>query len=408
MRQILKNSLRAPTKVICIDLEQVTESDTLSVAAYESLWCLVRRAGQPVETVLWDVHAEDVVQIKDLYGTIATIASSESYGPSSDVVPSLTVCICTKDRPQSLVQVLASLCQQHNREFDVLVVDNSSTTTDARAVVNDCTALNIRYTVERRAGLSRARNRGLQECDTEIIVWIDDDELPDPDWIGWLRAGFRHQAKPVAVTGAVLPLELNTEGHIFFEQYGGFNKGRGMTPTLLRNKTVEVRSALYPSPGFGSGGNMAFLRDYLLRDGGFDVALGAGTLTHGGEEAAALGRLLLHGHSVLYWPPALVWHRHRSSMEDVERQLFGYSCGFGAGVLSVLRSEGWKACPEALLALRLGLTDVLYRQRSARSKDVPADYPRQLLASVRRGLLEGWIRYPIQIVKNRIRIEVDL
>ena len=123
------------------------------------------------------------------------------------------------------------------------------------------TGLRCRYVVEPRPGLSRARNRALAEADADIVAWLDDDEVADPGWIAWLRHGFAHPARPTAVCGLMLPAEMKTEAQVRFEQYGGFNKGRDLMPEVLRAGTETVRNPLYPLPGFGPGGNMAFRPD---------------------------------------------------------------------------------------------------------------------------------------------------
>ena len=63
---------------------------------------------------------------------------------------------------------------------------------------------------------------------------MDDDEVADAGWVHALKEGFSHQAEPAAVCGMMLPAELEVEAQVRFEQYGGFNKGRGVMPEVLR------------------------------------------------------------------------------------------------------------------------------------------------------------------------------
>jgi hypothetical protein len=55
-------------------------------------------------------------------------------------------------------------------------------------------------------------------------VATDDDVVAPPEWVERLLAPF---ARPdvTAVTGHVLPLELETEAQCRFESYGGLGKG---------------------------------------------------------------------------------------------------------------------------------------------------------------------------------------
>ena len=181
-----------------------------------------------------------------------------------------------------LRRTLISLQSQTDSDFRILVVDNGSGSSSA--VVEELDLPHCDYIIEPIPGLSRARNRALSTIGTELVAWIDDDEVADAEWVRRLKEGFLHQARPAAVCGVMLPAELESEAQVRFEQYGGFNKGRGILPEVLRMGTPSVLSPLYPLPAVGSGGNMAFRTKALRSVKGFDPCLGAGTRTHGGEE----------------------------------------------------------------------------------------------------------------------------
>jgi GT2 family glycosyltransferase len=103
-------------------------------------------------------------------------------------------------------------------------------------------------------------------------------------------------------------------------------------PALFDMTSGPGAGALFPySPGlFGTGANMAFRRDALLDVGGFDVALGAGTRTGGGEDVDAFVRVLQAGWALAYEPSALVWHHHRGTLEELHRQMYAYGTGLSA------------------------------------------------------------------------------
>ena len=48
----------------------------------------------------------------------------------------------------------------------------------------------VRYVTEPVRGLSRARNRGARSCETEIVAYIDDDAVAEPDWLTMLVRDF--------------------------------------------------------------------------------------------------------------------------------------------------------------------------------------------------------------------------
>jgi GT2 family glycosyltransferase len=253
---------------------------------------------------------------------------------------------------------------------------------------------------EPRPGLSRARNRGLEAVQTDLVAWIDDDEVADPDWIRRVKEGFAHEARPAAVCGVMLPAELEFEAQVRFEQYGGFTKGREMAPEVLRAGTPSVISPLYPLPSFGPGGNMAFRTESLRAVGPFDPCLGAGTRTHGCEETRVLSLLLSSGQTILYWPAAITWHTHRREMAALQKQLYGYSAGLSAFYASMLRSRPAVAF-DLVRLVPLVLRDLRHGSDNQRTGDLPDDFPVQLRKAARRGLLEGGFMYAYEAIRDR-------
>jgi len=304
MRRIDRTQLIAPA--LALDLELTSAHDAideiLAVEQYNSVWCLSRIDGIPQDISFWNITGDAKISIQALRNqlrveramgesTVQVLKPSTQKSISTD----LTIAICTRDRPAGLRATLASLQHQTDSNFRVLVVENGSNPRGSAAVVEEVGLPRCEYVIEPRPGLSRARNRGLGAVSTELVAWIDDDEITDADWVCRLKQGFAHEANPAAVCGVMLPAELEFEAQVRFEQYGGFNKGRGMASEVLRKGSPSVVSPLYPLPPFGPGGNMAFQTESLRSVGGFDPCLGAGTRTHGCEETRALSLLLLAG-----------------------------------------------------------------------------------------------------------------
>jgi len=392
VQEIERGALRAPARVFDVDLGLGHGDDeVVDVSRFATALCLVRRNGVAESVRFLDIDDESALSLAALREYLAESCALSAATPVT--VPddmSLTVVICTRDRLDGLLATLRSLAVQSDPAFDVLVVDNSLDGDIARTHT-DFDGLSIRFRHEPIAGLSRARNRGLAEVESEIIAWIDDDEVADPDWIAWLKRGFSTPGRPHAVAGVMLPAELETVAQVNFERYGGFNKGRGMAPEQLRTGTPSVLDPLYPLPGFGAGGNMAFRTKALRAVGGFDNRLGAGTKTHGGEETRALALILESGAIVQHWPPAVTWHYHRRTDEALETQFFGYSAGLTAFYMSMLASSPnyvWRI----LRFIPPGVRRILANSGSGKPDGPPPDFPIDLLRAGRRGLLKGpWL-----------------
>jgi glycosyltransferase involved in cell wall biosynthesis len=406
MRRIDRNSLRAPAFVLDVELAPVTQvdEDALRVEQYETIWCLSRNNGIPQEISFWDVAKDKVVSLKCLRDQLHPRKSLEApinVDPSQKRPADLdvTVVICTRDRPAGLRATLQSLQRQTDANFDIIVVNNSSNS-KSESVIEELSLVRCEYVTEPRTGLSRARNRALSMVHTDAVAWIDDDEIADSDWVRRLKDGFSHQARPAAVCGVMLPAELEFEAQVRFEQYGGFNKGRGLAPEILRMGTPSVVSPLYPLPSFGPGGNMAFRAEPLRAVGGFDSCLGAGTRTHGCEETRVLSLLLSSGHTVLHWPGAITWHTHRREMQALKKQLYGYSAGLSAFYASMIRSNPMAIFDIIRLTPHM-IRDFRTNNKNLRSGQLPDDFPPCILKAVRHGLLTGGPLYFYEIIKDR-------
>jgi glycosyltransferase involved in cell wall biosynthesis len=398
LRDIECGELRAPAKVIDIDIACDYGDEAVDVTRFATAWCLVRDNGVPVATRFLGVEADSSIALAGLRDRFVATSLPQPVEPLNSLDAPVTVVICTRDRPESLQRTLASLTQQSEPNFDVLIVDNSSDGDIARSW-DGFDGLDIRCCHEPAPGLSRARNRGLSEVRNKFVAWIDDDEVADRDWVAWIKRGFATPDRPDAVAGVMLPAELETNAQVDYERYGGHNRGRGLEPFRLIAGTPSGVDPLYPLPNFGSGGNMAFRTEALRSVGGFDTRLGAGTLTRAGEETRALSLLLDAGSTILHWPPALTWHYHRRTDEELEKQFFNYSAGLTAFYMSLALSSpkyAWR-----ILGLVPRGVKTLSKRNAGESDHLPADYPENYLRARRKGALQGGVLYLREVRRQR-------
>lgn len=301
---------------------------------------LVRRSGKPVGFWMEPLPPGQRLTRDDLSERIArevgTKLLSESIRdelvepPDSAGFPSLTVAICTKDRPEALARCLASLEPLRKAAsgptFEVLVVDNAASDARTRDLV--ATHSDVRYVAESRPGLDFARNRALEAARGDLLAFLDDDVVVDAGWLGGLRAAWAACPDAGGFTGQVLPYELETPAQILFERGGGFR--RGFERIHFGPPTPD--DAIYPCGAgvFGTGANMAFRRDVLLALGGFDEALDTGKPLPGGGDHDIFYRVVRAGHPFIYEPTYLVFHQHRRDLEALRRQYWSW----GAAVMA--------------------------------------------------------------------------
>jgi starch synthase len=230
--------------------------------------------------------------------------------------PSITVAVCTRDRPELLALCLASLLAQNDPPEEILVVDNVPTDDRTWELAAE---LGVRYEREPCPGLDFARNRALRFACGEVVAFVDDDVVADRHWVASGRSTWRQHPDAGAVTGQILPVELATGAQVAFERRGGFRGGNEQVRYVGDHLDGN---AIYPyGPGmFGAGANLAVRRDVALRLGGFDEALDTGPPLPGGGDLDMMHRVIRSGHALVYEPRAVVFHRHRRDDDGLRRQ----------------------------------------------------------------------------------------
>jgi GT2 family glycosyltransferase len=403
-----------PLKVLDIELCHPLE-DIRGLERYEAVQALVRLCGRPIGYVnipLAAGYCSAVTvcrAIMERYSMVI-VGQALTNGPASThgdglrlaelgnasqpddhrPLPVVTVAVCTRDRTAQLAQCLAALGQLDYPALDLLVIDNAPSSPATAHLVRSRYP-QVRYVCEPRPGLNWARNRAIAEARGEIIAYTDDDVVVDRGWVRALAEVFAAEAEVMAVTGLVVPLELETEAQCLFEQYGGF--GRGFDRRWFRlNRDGHGQKMFHLRAGrFGTGANMAYRRSLFARIGGFDPALDVGTVTHGGGDLEMFFRVLQAGYTLVYEPSALVRHRHRRDYAQLREQITDFGVGFYA---YLVRSA--IAYPRQRFAIASFGLWWLWRRNIRRlllSLMSPRTFRRDLIGAELRGSFVGLGRY---------------
>lgn len=218
----------------------------------------------------------------------------------------LTVIIATYNRSASLMRTLEGLlCQTLPKElWELVVVDNNSTDGTASCVAEFIRAngsrINMRTFLETEQGISPARNRGFKEGAGEYFAFLDDDEIPAPDWTQVYLDFFDAHPEAAEAGGRMIPL-YEYEPPKWLSKYtevllsGLMDKGDEMRP---------FRKGEYPF-----GGNIAFRRSTVEKYGMFSSQLGrTGQKLLGGEEKDYAFRLQAAGETIWYVPQSRIDH----------------------------------------------------------------------------------------------------
>jgi glycosyltransferase involved in cell wall biosynthesis len=306
--------------------------------------------------------------------------------------PSATVCIatCGSSMPRLLRTVQSALEQSYDNT-QVLVVDNRPGSTALPGPLLDAFPHEDRlsFVAEPRPGLAVVRNRSAREAGTEIVALTDDDVALDPDWLGFLVAGF-DRPEVACVTGLILPSQLETRAQLLIEEFGGFSKGFERRRWDLDRHRLDHPLYPYLFGMYGSGANAAWRRSVLLEIGGYDACLGTGTRARGGEDLDIYLSCIQSSHQLVYEPAALVRHEHRRDIDLLRRQVFDYGVGLGAVLTKRFLQRDERAEMVARLPAGLGY---LLSPRSPKNAGKTKGFPRSLTLVELAGIAYGPIAY---------------
>ncbi|MDO4243471.1 MAG: glycosyltransferase [Actinomyces sp.] len=212
----------------------------------------------------------------------------------------LTVAIPTYKRPEALARALAGVGAEigglpaaQQAVAEVLVIDNDPQGS-AGPVVAEAQAgphgAHLRLVAEPTPGVAAVRNRALDEAGISeadgLLVFIDDDEAPEPGWLSLLLQT-RERFGAQAVAGLVVPdYEVSPDAWV---RAGGFFDRRTW-PTGTARGVAATNNLLV---------DLAFVRGRGLR---FDEAFGA----TGGEDTLFTRRLVAAGGTIVWCAEARV------------------------------------------------------------------------------------------------------
>ncbi len=220
---------------------------------------------------------------------------------------SVSVIVCSHDRPHYVRACVASLVQQSvgGEGFEIILVDSGSPAPVAAEMkrLADSTA-NMRLIRLDNSGVSLARNEGARAATGDYVAYIDDDAMAASDWIEQIqRVLAEHDYRPAVLGGKVMP--------VWEKPLPGWwpSSLRGVLSIIEHDGAGEYRTEAVPAHLEPYGVNMILRRDVMLKHGGFPEDLGRlGLVLQSDEEVQLAWRLQDAGFSTIYDSRILVRH----------------------------------------------------------------------------------------------------
>ncbi|MBV8084929.1 MAG: glycosyltransferase family 2 protein [Chloroflexi bacterium] len=211
---------------------------------------------------------------------------------------SVVICAYTDERWDDLLCAIESVRVQRvpAKEIVVVIDHNDGMLHRLGEAAPDVLALANR---EQR-GLSGGRNTGIEAAAGEVVAFLDDDAIAEPDWLETLAVAY-DDPSVIGAGGVIRPLWLDAEPEWFPPELLWVV---GCTYRGMPTTRMPVRNLL--------GCNMSFRREVFIRAGGFRHGMGRiGKVPLGCEETEFCIRALKAwpGGAILYEPGAAVRHR---------------------------------------------------------------------------------------------------
>ncbi|MDJ0650398.1 MAG: hormogonium polysaccharide biosynthesis glycosyltransferase HpsE [Xenococcaceae cyanobacterium MO_188.B19] len=162
-----------------------------------------------------------------------------------------TVAIPTYNGAKRLPKVLEKLKAQTNLEnitWEVIIIDNNSSDETAKVVKEyqhkQFLPVNLEYMFEPQQGAAYARILAVKEAKGELIGFLDDDNLPDNQWIAEAYAFSKDYPQAGAYSGQIHGA-LEVEPPEYFENIKQFLAIRehGSKPRLFNPKNLQLPPA---------------------------------------------------------------------------------------------------------------------------------------------------------------------
>lgn len=231
----------------------------------------------------------------------------------------LSIVVCTNGKKlDSLYNCLCSLNEQLLKSKEIICVTPVELTTDLKIMIDT-------VVIEKRKGLSRARNAGIQIAKFKIIAFTDDDCICDSNWAINLLENFVSE-RIGGVTGRTLPF------------------GEGSPISIierLEKKVFQYNNNYISQYIIGHGNNMCFRKDILNRIGAFDVNFGVGSIYKSADDTDIMHKVLRVGFEIVYSPEALTYHESKKYL-SVRKLFFDYGIGLGAFCRKYHKDKGIK------------------------------------------------------------------
>ena len=218
----------------------------------------------------------------------------------------ISLVIPVYNRPDEIVELLESISQQGDTDFEVIVVEEGSTRTCKEEIAPFADKFKLQYFFKENSGPGPSRNYGVQHASGDYVIVLDSDCILPADYMRVVRQ------------------HLDNEQ---IDAFGGPDKAHASFTTL--QKAINYSMTSFLTTG-GIRGGMKNVNKFHPRSFNMGVRtevwnkLGGFSRMRYGEDIDFSIRLKEAGYKVVLMPDAWVWHKRRNTLKSFFNQVFHF------------------------------------------------------------------------------------
>ena len=178
----------------------------------------------------------------------------------------LSITICTYNRIEYLKKCLKSILDQTQGSeiIEINIIDNNSTDTTKDYVFELQKKFpEVNYFVEKRQGISFARNLSFEVCKGKFLAFVDDDAVINKNWLKALLNELKKQKENIIYGGPIYPnFESDPENWIDKDYF------------IRKFKDTDGFLGVIKSKEGFSGGNMCIAKNLFKKSEKFNTKIG--------------------------------------------------------------------------------------------------------------------------------------
>ena len=217
-------------------------------------------------------------------------------------MPLLSIIVPTYNRQERLKRVLAGLANQsvNPEDFQVIVVSDGSSDGTNEYLQGATFPFALQPILQKNQGVAAARNAGVAAAEADLLLFIDDDVVPQPELVSEHLAWHERFGPDTVVLGPMLsPPDFAMSPWVDWEQ-----------AMLVKQYDAMVQGVYEPTSRQFYTGNTSLRRVHVQNAGGFDASF------RRAEDIELAFRLDRFGLRFVFNPKAIGYHYAERSFQS--------------------------------------------------------------------------------------------